>query len=66
MSIKEKIKQIKYKFKEFRVIIKNWFAIPKGLRRMLIELIIVIGQLTQLYLIDSDSEKADKLFINIL
>ena len=70
MNIKEKLKQIKckfkVKFKVIRLLIKNWFVIPKGIRRMLIELTLVIGQLTQLYLIDSDDEKANELFDDIL
>ena len=66
MNIKEKLKQIKCKFKVIRLLIKNWFAIPKGIRGMLIELTLVIGQLTQLYLIDSDDEKANELFDDIL
>ena len=50
--MKEKLKQVKYKFIEFRYYKKYWKDIPKGVRRNLIELSICLGQLTDVYMLD--------------
>lgn len=50
--MKKKLKQIKYKFIEFRYYKKYWKHIPKGVKRSLIELSICLGQLTDIYMLN--------------
>ena len=56
-NMKEKLKQIKYKFNEFRYYKKYWKHIPKGVRRSLIELSICLGQLTDIYMLDKINDE---------
>ena len=56
-NMKEKLKQVKYKFIEFRYYKKYWKDIPKGVRRSLIELSICLGQLTDIYMLDKMNGK---------
>ena len=56
-NMKEKLKQIKYKFIEFRYYKKYWKDIPKGVRRSLIELSICLGQLTDIYMLDKINDE---------
>ena len=61
--MKEKLKQVKYKFIEFRYYKKYWKDIPKGVRRNLIELSICLGQLTDIYMLDKvNGEVVDSSF----
>ena len=61
--MKEKLKQVKYKFIEFRYYKKYWKDIPKGVRRSLIELSICLGQLTDIYMLDKvNGEVVDSSF----
>ena len=55
--MKEKLKQVKYKFIEFRYYKKYWKHIPKGVRRSLIELSICLGQLTDIYMINKINDE---------
>ena len=55
--MKEKLKQVKYKFIEFRYYKKYWKHIPKGVRRSLIELSICLVQLTDIYMIDKINDE---------
>lgn len=55
--MKEKLKQAKYKFIEFRYYKKYWRHIPKGVRRSLIELSICLGQLTDIYRLNKLNDK---------
>ena len=56
-NMKEKLKQIKYKFNEFRYYKKYWKHIPKGVRRSLIELSICLGELTDIYMLDKINDE---------
>ena len=56
-NMEEKLKQIKYKFNEFRYYKKYWKHIPKGVRRSLIELSICLGQLTDIYMLDKINDE---------
>lgn len=47
--MKEKLKQLKFRFIEFRYYHKYWRHIPKGVRRSIIELSISLGELTDSY-----------------
>ena len=56
-NMKEKLKQVKYKFIEFRYYKKYWKHIPKEVRRNLIELSIFLGQLTDIYMLDKINDE---------
>ena len=56
-NMKEKLKQVKYKFIEFRYYKKYWKHIPKVVRRSLIELSICLGQLTDIYMLDKINDE---------
>ena len=61
--MKKKIKQIKYKFIEFILYKKYCRKIPKGLYLNIKELVIVLGQLTELYRLNHiDDEVVDISF----
>ena len=55
--MKEKLKQVKYKFIELKKKKKYWKHIPKGVRRSLIELSICLGQLTDIYMLDKINDE---------
>lgn len=55
--MKEKLKQAKYRFVEYRYYKKYWKHIPKGVRRGLIELSICLGQLTDICKLDKKIDK---------